>query len=130
MLLPAGATPPNPAELLGSRRTEQLLDDLNKIADVVIIDTPPVLAVTDSTILAAKSDGVLLVSSMRQTQRGAAQRASETLESDHVRMLGVVLNRCEASSNYYGYGAYYGENPVDVRKLSRKERKQAAKAGA
>jgi len=131
LLLPAGSTPPNPAELLGSRRTEQLLDDLNKIADIVIIDTPPVLAVTDSTILAAKSDGVLLVSSMRQTARGAAQRASETLENDHVRMLGVVLNRCEASSSYYGYGSYYGDNAaVDVPKQSRKERKRAAKAGA
>jgi Mrp family chromosome partitioning ATPase/capsular polysaccharide biosynthesis protein len=131
MLLPAGSPPPNPAELLGSRRVEQVLDDLNKMADVVIIDTPPVLAVTDSTILAAKSDGVLLVTSMRQTHRGGAQRAAETLENDHVRLLGVVLNRCETSSSYYGYGygSYYGENKVaDTGKGSRRERKAAAKA--
>jgi non-specific protein-tyrosine kinase len=129
-VLPAGTTPPNPAELLGSKRTEQVLDDLSRLADIVIIDTPPVLAVTDAVVLAGKADGVLLVASVSDTHRKAAERATDTLESDHVRLLGVVLNKCDGKGGYYGYGyaAYYGDNPLaDTGKQTRKQRK-AAKA--
>ena len=110
-LLPAGATPPNASELLASRRAAEVMEDLASLADVVIVDTPPVLAVTDAAVLAPKADGVILVNSLNQTHKGAATRAKETLESSHVRLLGVVLNRMtsEASTYQTYYAAYYGE---------------------
>ena len=78
-LLPAGQLPPNPAEILGSDKALKLLEALSGLADVVVIDTPPVLAVTDATVLAPNADGVILVAAAGQTHRGALTRAVGTL---------------------------------------------------
>jgi non-specific protein-tyrosine kinase len=109
--LPAGVRPPNPAELFGSRRMTELLTELRRSADVVIFDTPPVLAVTDAAVLAAQTDGVLLVASLGETHRGALARSRETLEAAHARILGLVLNKVEQGGGYgyYGYYGYYGD---------------------
>jgi capsular exopolysaccharide synthesis family protein len=111
-ILPAGKTPPNPAELLGSKRAVELLDQLSDLADVVIVDTPPVLPVTDAAVLAPHVDGVVLVASAGETHRGALTRAATTLASTRTRLLGVILNKTdiESGSSYYGryYGQYYG----------------------
>lgn len=109
-LLPAGQLPPNPAEILGSAKTVELLEILSALADVVIIDTPPVLAVTDAAVLSPNVDGVVMVVAADQTHRGALTRAVTTLGSAHARVLGVVLNKVEATGGgSYGYrGRYYG----------------------
>jgi non-specific protein-tyrosine kinase len=111
MVLPTGRIPPNPAELLASARAEEVLDALNGLADVVVVDTPPVLAVTDAAVLAARADGVVIVASADGTHRGALARTRETLAATHSRLLGVVLNKLDAGGggSYYGYGRYYGK---------------------
>ncbi len=110
LLIPAGPTPPNPAELLGSRRMTTLLTDWSNSADVVILDTPPLLAVTDAAVLAARSDGVVLVAAVNETRRDALKQSVAILEGTGARLLGVVANKVERSgqSAYY-YGSYYGD---------------------
>jgi Mrp family chromosome partitioning ATPase/capsular polysaccharide biosynthesis protein len=125
-VLPAGSRPPNPAELLASRRTTEVLDELGSAADVVIIDAPPVLAVTDPAILAAKSDGVLIVVGLEETQRTEASRAKAALDGAHTRLLGVVLNKVPVDSRQYGYD-HYAEDAASPRRTRRAARK-AAKA--
>ena len=108
-LLPAGGPTPNPAELLGSASARAVFDELAELADVVVVDTPPVLAVTDATILAAKADGVILVNALGQTRRDAAMRSTQTLQNAGARLSGVVVNKVRASSDsYFYYSRYYG----------------------
>lgn len=106
-LLTTGPLPPNPAELLGSRSMSELLTLLQKDADIIVVDSPPVLAVTDSAILSHMSDGVLLVVDSGQTRRDSAVRAKEALEKAGARMLGVVLNRISVGGGYYSYNNKY-----------------------
>ncbi|MCC7107335.1 MAG: CpsD/CapB family tyrosine-protein kinase [Chloroflexi bacterium] len=91
-LLSAGTPPPNPAELLASARVSRLLDRLKGEADIVLLDSPPLAAVSDATILATRVDGVLLVVSARRTRRDLAQRAREQLKTAGARVVGAVLN--------------------------------------
>lgn len=109
MVLPAGERPPNPSELLGSRRLRELLDELAEKADVVVIDSPPVLPVTDAAVLAGEVDGVLLVVDAGETRREVVQRAAESLRQVGAHLIGVVLNRVSArrSGYYYYYHEYY-----------------------
>ncbi len=91
-LLPSGPLPPNPADILGSRRMEQVIAALKARADIVLFDAPPIVAVTDAAVLGTKVDGVLLVVRAGRTRREHAQRAKELLERVHVRIVGAVLN--------------------------------------
>ncbi len=92
-LLPCGPLPPNPAELLNSTSMADTLNELDRLADVVILDTPPVLAVTDACVLATDAGGVVLVASPGRTTRAHLQRARATLAAADTRLLGIVLNR-------------------------------------
>jgi len=109
-IMSSGPIPPNPSELLSSQRMEQLLLALQKIADFVIFDTPPVLTVTDSTILAPKVGGTLLVVDTGNTRRSTLMQSSELLNNSNGHIYGVVLNRLQASRrgyyNYYYYSKY------------------------
>jgi non-specific protein-tyrosine kinase len=91
-LVPSGPLPPNPADILGSRRMEQVIAALKARADVILFDAPPVVSVTDATVLGTKVDGVLLAVCAGRTRREHAQRAKELLERVHVRIIGAVLN--------------------------------------
>jgi capsular exopolysaccharide synthesis family protein len=102
-LLPAGALPPNPADLLSSRRLEAAIATLKAQADVVLFDAPPVLAVTDAALLASKLDGVLLVVTAGQTRRDHAQRAKDLLEKIHVRLVGTVLTNATVDRSVSAY---------------------------
>jgi len=102
-LLPSGPLPPNPADLLGSRRMEQAIAALKARADVILFDAPPVIAVTDATVLGTKVDGVLLVVSAGRTRREHALRARELLERVHVRIVGAVLNDAPRDVTLGGY---------------------------
>jgi capsular exopolysaccharide synthesis family protein len=105
----AGRTPPNPSELLSSERMNNLLTNLaTGPFDWVIIDTPPVLAVTDAVILAQRVSGVVFVVGSEMTRRVHAERALETLQSGHPRNVTVVLNRVDFNRNKYYYSRYYG----------------------
>ena len=108
-VLPAGPKPPNPAELLGSRRMADVLAELKRQADMVIIDSPPVLVVTDAAVLAAAVDGVVMVVNPRLTTYQAAQKSKAVLEQVKAHLLGVVLNEINPNglSGYY-YSYYYG----------------------
>ncbi|WP_117168477.1 CpsD/CapB family tyrosine-protein kinase [Paraliobacillus sediminis] len=107
-ILSCGPIPPNPSELLGSKAMEKLIQDALGHYDLIIFDTPPVLAVTDAQILANICDGALLVVRSKQTEYESAQKARELLEPAKAKLLGVILNDREMKkgSNYY----YYGNN--------------------
>lgn len=90
-LLPSGPLPPNPADLLGSRRMEKIIATIRSRADILLFDAPPVITVTDAAVLGMKMDGVLLVIVAGRTRRDDAQRAKELLERAHVRIVGAVL---------------------------------------
>src|SRR5581483_2009308 len=107
-VLTSGPLPPNPAELLGSKRMESVVRELRDLVDYVIFDTPPVLAVTDAAVLATKVDGSVLVLSAGKARRDAAKKAKRTLEELSARFLGVVMNNVkmdrETQAGYYGGG--------------------------
>ena len=104
-VLTAGPLPPNPAELLGSRRMKETLADLLKKADVLLFDAPPVLAVTDALVLAVRTDGVLLVVKAGGTTREHVQQAKERLERVNARIVGAVLNNAPTDAMLQGYYA-------------------------
>ncbi len=111
-VVPSGPTPPNPAELVGSDRMAELLKELSERFEHVIIDSPPVLVVTDGTILAGLVDGVVLVAESGRTHRAGLMRTRAILENAGARILGVVLNKLDMQrEGYYGYGyGYYSYN--------------------
>lgn len=107
-LLPSGPIPPNPSEILASRRMSQLLEDLRQKYDKIIIDTPPALAVTDAQIVATKSDGTMIVISSGEVKRDAALKTKAKLEHVKARILGVVLNNVDRKLGEAYYYYYYG----------------------
>jgi len=104
-VLAMGTVPPNPAELLGSTRMQQLVDHLEKQYDTVIFDAPPLTAVTDAALLGTHADGVILVARAGATDRGAVTFAMEQLEAVRAPLLGVVLNDIDIRKDRY-YGGY------------------------
>lgn len=102
-LLPSGPQPPNPSELLGSRRIEAAIGRIQQDADLVLFDSPPLLAVSDAAVLARKVDAVLLVVSAGKTKRDHASRAKQLLERAGARVLGVVLNNARLDASVYSY---------------------------
>lgn len=113
--LSAGPKPPNPADLLSSKVMEDLFAVLRNHFDYLVVDTPPVLMVTDATALSSIVDGVILVSESQVTGRAALSRTHNILESAGAKILGCVLNKLDFKHDgYYGssyryYGRYYGE---------------------
>jgi capsular exopolysaccharide synthesis family protein len=109
LAITAGHTPPNPSELLTSERMRTLLTNLQRGPfDWIIIDTPPVLAVTDAVTLTPHVSGVTFVVGAEMTRRRLAERALETIMSTHPRQVGVVLNKVDFARNKYYYSRYYG----------------------
>ncbi len=108
-ILPSGPIPPNPAELLASARMGEVIQQLKALADVVIFDSPPLLAVSDPVILGSQLEGALLVVDAGHTRHGELARAVDALERAAVPILGVVLNKLSrrTSGGYYYY-RYYG----------------------
>jgi non-specific protein-tyrosine kinase len=104
-LLPSGPLPPNPADLLGSRRMDVVIERLQEGMDIVLLDAPPVMSVTDASVLGSKVDGVLLVVRAGDTRREHAERAKEMLEKVNIRIVGVVLDNAPMDSLM---GTYYG----------------------
>jgi polysaccharide biosynthesis transport protein len=107
-VLVCGKRPANPAELLTSNKFQELLEVLREKYELVIVDTPPVLAVTDPLAVAPRVDGVLLVIRLSKSARNAAHKALEALETLGTNVLGVVVNGVGGGSRYgsYGYSSY------------------------
>lgn len=115
-VLTTGPLPPNPAELLGSRRMQEILLELREQADILIIDSPPISAVSDALILTNQADGVLLVVKAGKTSRALARKALNTLRQIKATVIGTVYNGvAEYDSDYtYDYTyTYYDTEPQD-----------------
>lgn len=106
----SGSLPPNPSELLGSKRMQQFITHLHKMCDMVIIDAPPLLPVTDSLVLSSLTDGVLLVIDYGGTRIAEALHGKTQLDQAGARLLGVVMNKVPTGRrgySYYYYNRYY-----------------------
>ena len=118
-VLTSGPIPPNPSELLGSHRMENLVSTLTQSADIVLFDSPPVLAVTDAVVMARHVDGVLLVVDAGQTNEHSLALATGELQKSGVNLLGVALNRLDTRrGGYYYYYYYYSEDQDGQRRPS------------
>jgi len=126
-LLPAGALPPNPVEMVGSQRMRQLLEGLASEADVVVVDSPPVLSMADAAVLAQAVDGVLLAVEANKTRRGAAQDAVLSLQQIGANVLGVVLTQVpQRNSRYYYYYREYYDADGEKKRVRGKRRHSRA----
>ncbi len=127
-LIPCGQIPPNPSELLGSKAMQEMLATLSQDYDRIVIDSPPVTAVTDAVVLSKAVDGVVVVLQANKTERVIVQRAIEQMEAVRAHVFGVILNRLDARmTKYYHlysyFYRYYGEDEVQEEKPRRKLRK-------
>lgn len=107
-LIPSGPLPPNPSDLLSLDRLSHLLADLARDVDVILLDTPPVLAVSDPLVVATKVDGVVLVCRANHTRLDALRRAASSLQQGGIRVVGAVLNQ-RSGRGSGGYYYYYGD---------------------
>ena len=114
-VLASGPLPPNPSEILGSHQMSELLKTLEDRADVIVLDSPPLLPVTDAAVLARHADGAVLVVRHGKTRREQVTRALEALQGVDARLLGTVLNWAPVKgpdADNYGYGpGYYSTRP-------------------
>lgn len=112
-VMTSGPIPPNPAEMMASNRMSAVLQELRAQFDIILIDTPPLLAVTDAQIMASKSDGVIMVVSYGKVKRDMAVKAKAGLDRVNAKILGVVINNVKrkASEGYYYY--YYASDGRD-----------------
>lgn len=118
----SGPLPPNPLDMLASDRTARLFAKVKSMCDVLVLDAPPVLSVTDALLLATHADAALLVTAARATRRDLIVRAYETLKRSGVDIIGSVLNKVRQSDlgyyySHYYYGYYYGspsETPEEI----------------
>ncbi|TJX12821.1 CpsD/CapB family tyrosine-protein kinase [Tissierella creatinini] len=124
----SGPIPPNPSELLGSRRMKDFLEDMRDHFDMIIIDSPPINLVTDSAILSTIADGTIMVVEVGKTEAEAAINGKELLDKVNANLLGVVLNKIPTKERsyynygYYHYNEYYGDDEGGRRKKRRKSR--------
>ncbi len=109
-VITAGRIPPNPAEVTGSARMRQVIEELRGSFDRIIFDGPPVLGATDAVVLASSVDGALIVLRKGKIDRRAVKRMAEILDHTRVTILGGVLNGIDKSDDGYGYGYYYRGN--------------------
>jgi len=105
----SGINPPNPSELLGSERMAQLIDSLEQDWDIILLDSPPMVAVTDATIISREIDAMILVVHSGKTNKQSFERTISTLKNINVPLVGVVLNSVTSKSSYGSY-TYYSQN--------------------
>jgi Mrp family chromosome partitioning ATPase len=117
-VISGGPVPSNPAQLLGSKRTVEFLNSLRDVAEMVILDTPPVLAVADASILAPLVDGTLFIMDADHSSRSAMTQSRDQLENAGARIIGAVYNNFDPSQSaaypyYYNYYyQYYGTDDL------------------
>mgnify|MGYP001611288160 FL=1 len=139
----SGPLPPNPYELLGSAKMDEFLNEAKSSYDCVLIDTPPMGAVSDACLLGGMADGVVQIIAAAKTRRRVARLGKEQLARVGARVIGVVLNCAAPSkpsyygyygyyydSEYYAYYAYYGEDGVEKSGEGGTRRRRANRSGA
>jgi capsular exopolysaccharide synthesis family protein len=128
-VLASGPLPPNPSELLQSVAMEKLLQDLRDQFDVVIIDAPPLLPVTDAALLSAQADGALVVVRHSKTTRDQLAHAIERVEAVDAKVIGVVINMAptKKSNSSYGYGYGYGYSYAPTQSAATARKPKTAK---
>lgn len=113
-IVTSGNIPPNPSEMLGSKSMEKYLDEMRQVYDYVVIDTPPLQAVTDAQILSTKADGTLLVVKAEETKRDSVLNSINLIKKVNGTIIGTVLNGVNSKRNKYYY--YYGETEKGKKK--------------
>ncbi|MFT4555412.1 MAG: succinoglycan biosynthesis transport protein ExoP [Planctomycetaceae bacterium] len=108
-VLTCGSLPSNPAEMLASGSYAKMLRDAEHEFDIVLVDTPPLLAVSDPCIVAPNTDGLVLVLRMGKNKRNSARRATELIDTNNIRVIGVVCNGTSAAAEGYSYKETYGD---------------------
>jgi capsular exopolysaccharide synthesis family protein len=116
----SGPTPPNPSELLASDRMKHLIHEVRARFAYVIFDSPPVMAVTDSIVLAANADGLVLCVHGGHTPRDLVQRAAERLRQSNIPVLGAILNNLDL----HQYGYTYKKNYYDYYDSDEREKRE------
>jgi len=132
-ILPCGPIPPNPAELLGSKAFELLINRLSEQYNMLIFDSPPVIAVTDAKVISPLMDGIVLVAKAGHTHKAILNQANRSLQEVNAPLWGIVLNDLDPEHReygyyyryYYRYGYYYGE---DGQKTKKKRRIKVSKS--
>lgn len=119
-VIASGPIPPNPSELLASRRTSEVIEELQNQFQLVIIDSPPVVAVTDASILASKVDGVIMVMRAHITRIDMATEAKNLLDNANARIIGVVINGIPMNGDDYYYYYYYGSGNTESKGIFNK----------
>ncbi|EDU36146.1 capsular exopolysaccharide family [Clostridium sporogenes ATCC 15579] len=120
-ILTSGVKPPNPSELLSSRKMNNFIETSKKHYDYIILDTPPVGVVTDAQLVSQYSDGGILVTASGQVERELAIRAKQLLEKVNAKIIGVVLNKVDTEfGNGYRYYNYYYEEDGEKKKRNKK----------
>lgn len=129
-LLPCGPLPPNPAELLQSSRMKDLLEEIDSMFDVVVLDTPPLVCVTDAAVLSQYVSSIVLVVRSFSTQREIISRARDIVTETKSKVLGIILNNVDvARTSYHGYSSYYyyGYSEEEDGRKTRKQRRNSGK---
>jgi len=126
-LLPSGPIPPNPAELVGSQRMSTVISRAKEHFDCVLVDSPPILMVTDATLLSTVVDGVVLVLKRGSTRIDAAKDAQDKLDKVGAKILGVILNKVDMTGDdyYYQYYSYYHQGKAEKTKKKKSGSKVA-----
>lgn len=126
MLIPAGTLPPNPAELLGSVMMADFIESVRELADTIVFDTPPILAISDAALLSSQVDATLLVVGAGEATRSDARYSLDLLQRARARVLGIVLNKVRGSIPNYNY--HYGATASRPRILSHRRGKAIGSA--
>ena len=134
VVITCGPIPPNPSELLGSKRMQAFVESMRQDYDRIILDSPPLMAATDALVLTPLVDGIVLIIKAGETTRQVAQRAVKQLKDVNARVTGVVLNEIMVGRNgnyyydyYYHYGSYYGEEDEPKKKTFWQRKKKPEK---
>jgi tyrosine-protein kinase Etk/Wzc len=127
-IAPCGHIPSHPAVLLGSARMTKFLELVRQYYDLILIDSPPLIAMADTLVIAKHTDGVAMIVAADSTKTLGVQKAVELLELNNARLLGVVVNRFNANKIYYSYYRYYYQNyyyySEDGQEKTKKSRKE------
>lgn len=120
-ILSSGNIPPNPSEMIASKKMKNFIAVLKQRFDFIIIDAPPVIAVTDAQILSTITDGVILVTAYGQAEKEAVKKAKELLDKVKANIIGAVMTKVEMNRGKgYGYYYYYGDEENVTKKRSKK----------
>lgn len=122
-IITSGVIPPNPSELLGSRKFQRFIDEMRDQYDTIILDSPPLLAVTDAQVLTTLSDGTVVVVQHGVTKKDEISQAKELLEKVKGNILGVVLSQIPPEDNGYYYYYSYEDKKTAAAKNPRRSKK-------